>query len=57
MWYMKTHVEMSEAAKITMYITPLFQAFFVIIPISCRSQGCVCVCMCVCVCVQSSQNL
>ena len=28
-----------------MYITPLFQAFFVIIPISCKSQGCVCVCV------------
>ena len=36
---MKTHEEMSRAAKITMCITPPFKAFFVIIPISWKSQG------------------
>lgn len=49
--YMKTHVEMSGAAKITMYVTPLFKAFFVIIPISCKSQE-----MCACVCSVISES-
>lgn len=49
--YMKTHVEMSGAAKTTMYVTPLFKAFFVIIPISCKSQG-----MCVYECSVISES-
>lgn len=47
---MKTHVGMSGAAQTTVYATPLFKAFSVIIPSS-PNLG-----MCVCVCVHSSQE-
>lgn len=49
---MKTHEDMSGAAKITMCITPPFKAFFVIISISWKSQG-----MYVCVCSVISESV